>query len=50
MRRILLAVISIAALIGILIATVAITLSHGTFPLAGVGTLKCYTAEKPHPC
>jgi hypothetical protein len=50
MRRRMLAIVPLIALIVILIAAVAITLSHETFPMSGVGTLKCYTAQMQHPC
>jgi hypothetical protein len=50
MSQSLLRVGAMAALIVVLIAAAMITLDHRTFPMSGIGTLKCYTtsgAQKP---
>ena len=50
MKRNARAVVQLATLIGLLIAVLFITLSYQTFPMSGVGTLKCYGAYNEHAC
>lgn len=50
MRLRVLAVIRLATLIGVLLAAVLIMLSHQTFSMVSVGTLKCYNGENQRPC
>jgi hypothetical protein len=50
MKRSTLAVVQLGAAIGLLIAAMFITLSAHTFPLIGVGNLKCYHDLTQHAC
>lgn len=50
MKRSTLAAIQLAAAVGLLIAATFVTLSYQTFPMAGIGSLKCYHALTQHAC
>jgi hypothetical protein len=50
MKQSTLAVVQLAAAVGLLIAATFVTLSYQTFPMNGVGTLKCYHDLMQHAC
>lgn len=50
MKRSTLAVVQLAAAVGLLIAATFVTLSYQTFPMMGVGSLKCYHGQVEHAC
>jgi hypothetical protein len=50
MKRSTLAVVQLAVSIGLLIAATFVTLSYETFPMMGIGSLKCYTGVTQRSC
>jgi hypothetical protein len=50
MKRSALAVVQLGVVIGLLIATTFVTLSTQTFPLMGIGSLRCYHDLTQHAC